>query len=156
MPLIHLSTSIKAPIRVVFNLARSIDFHQKSASNTREKAIAGKTSGLIELNESVTWEAIHLGVKQKLTSKITAMNIPHSFRDEMVNGAFKSIRHEHFFYQEGGKTIMVDLFHFESPLGILGKFANVLFLTSYMRKFLLQRNAAIKAAAENQTLASIP
>lgn len=148
MPLIHLSTPIKAPIQRVFDLARNIDFHQESASNSRERAIAGRTSGLIKLGETVTWEAVHLGFRQQLSTKITAMNAPHSFRDEMLKGAFKSIRHEHFFYREGEFTIMVDLFHFESPLGILGALANVLFLSRYMKKFLLQRNTAIKLAAE--------
>ena len=76
------------------------------------------------------------------------MNAPHSFRDEMLHGAFKSIRHEHFFYREGDKTMMVDLFHFESPLGLLGKLANLLFLKKYMSHFLHVRNSAIKSEAE--------
>ena len=164
MPLIHLTTPIKAPIQTVFNLARSIDFHQQSATLTQEKAIAGRTSGLIELGETVTWQAIHFGVKQQLTTQITAMNAPHSFRDEMIQGIFKSIKHEHFFYretylkseinpvktevEEQSVTMMVDLFRFEAPLGLLGKLAGSLFLKRYMTHFLLVRNEAIKKEAE--------
>jgi len=55
LPLIHLTTHIKAPIQAVFDLSRDIDFHQESASKTREKAVAGRMSGLIELGETVTW-----------------------------------------------------------------------------------------------------
>ena len=58
---------------MVFDLSRSIDFHMESASKTQERAIEGKTCGLIELGETVTWEAVHFGVKQQLTTKITAM-----------------------------------------------------------------------------------
>ena len=148
---IHLTTNIKAPIQVVFDLARSIDFHQKSASRTREKAVAGRTSGLIELGETVTWEAVHFGVKQQLTTKITAMNAPHSFTDEMVKGVFKSIKHEHLFTEVNGVTTMVDHFHFESPFGIFGKLFNAVILKNYMKRFLEIRNAAIKREAEFQS-----
>ena len=55
MPLIRLTTQIKAPIQIVFDLSRDIDFHQKCASKTREKALAGRTSGLIQLGKTVTW-----------------------------------------------------------------------------------------------------
>jgi hypothetical protein len=61
MPKIELHTEIDAPIERVFDLARSIDLHMLSTSHTNEKAIAGKTSGLIGLGEWVTWRAKHLG-----------------------------------------------------------------------------------------------
>ena len=59
MPIIRLETSINADQQAVFDLARSIDLHQISTAHTNERAVAGKTSGLLELNESVTWEARH-------------------------------------------------------------------------------------------------
>ena len=55
MPAIVLKTLIKEDINVVFDLAKSIDLHMLSTEQTNEKAIAGKTSGLIELGEYVTW-----------------------------------------------------------------------------------------------------
>jgi ligand-binding SRPBCC domain-containing protein len=151
MPLIHLNTQIKAPIQIVFDLSRSIDFHQESASETGEIAIAGRTSGLIELGETVTWEAVHFGIKQNLTTKITAMNAPHSFTDEMLKGVFKSIKHDHLFTEVNGVTTMVDNFYFESPLGIFGKLFNAFILKNHMKRFLEIRNAAIKREAESQS-----
>lgn len=71
MPCISLTTEIKAPIERCFDLSRSIDLHVVSTSGTDEKAVGGRTSGLIEKNETVTWQAVHLGVKQNLTSLIT-------------------------------------------------------------------------------------
>ena len=69
MPLIELHTEINADIKTCFDLSRNIDFHKESLKHSNEKAIAGKTFGLIELGEWVTWEAVHFGVKQKLTSE---------------------------------------------------------------------------------------
>ncbi len=63
MAILKLSTLIAAPRERVFDLARSIDAHQKSTGRTRERAIAGVTTGLIGLNEEVTWEAFHFGIK---------------------------------------------------------------------------------------------
>jgi ligand-binding SRPBCC domain-containing protein len=149
MPLIELETRIAAPQDRVFDLARSIDAHLASAHGTNERAIAGRTSGLIEQGETVTWEARHLGMTQQLTVRITAMNRPHSFEDEMVRGAFASMRHIHRFLPHGTGTIMRDEFQFAAPLGILGRTAEHAFLTRYMRTFLEKRALALKALAES-------
>ena len=61
MALIRIVTEIAAPIEQCFDLARDIDFHTRSLEGTGERAVAGRTTGLIELGESVTWEARHLG-----------------------------------------------------------------------------------------------
>jgi ligand-binding SRPBCC domain-containing protein len=148
MPTIVLSTIINAPIQRCFDIARDIDIHVASTAHTGERAITGRTSGLIELGESVTWRAKHFGIWQNLTSKITDFNSPFFFADELVEGAFKSFRHEHYFTRNGKQTVMQDVFMFESPLGILGKLANWLFLKKYMTGLLVKRNLVIKAEAE--------
>lgn len=152
MPIVRLETYIKAPKTVVFDFARSIDLHQISTAHTNEKAIAGRTSGLIELGETVTWKAKHFGVVQQLSSKITAMDIPDYFVDEMISGAFKSIRHEHIFEERGAGTLMTDIFAYSSPLGILGKLADALFLKRYLTKLLIRRNHVIKEYAEGKVV----
>ena len=149
MPKIILTTLIHAPIEKVFDLSRSIDLHMESTRQTGEKAIAGKTSGLIELGETVTWKAKHFGIWQTLTSKITEYDHPNLFVDEMVSGAFKSIHHQHHFIASGNQTIMKDIFEFESPLGVLGRIFNKLILTKYLTKLLKERNRVIKEAAES-------
>lgn len=153
MARIYLETWINADIQCVFDLARNIDLHQESTSRTHEKAIEGRTSGLIEENETVTWRAKHLGVYQTLTTKIISMKKPDRFIDEMQKGAFKSLRHQHIFKSVNGKTQMIDIFEFESPLGMIGKFVNKIFLTQYLKNFLLERNSLIKAKAESSKAA---
>jgi ligand-binding SRPBCC domain-containing protein len=148
MPTIELNTIINAPIERCFDLSRDIDIHVASTAHTGERAIAGRTSGLIQLGETVTWRAKHFGIWQNLTSKITGFNAPSFFADEMVSGAFKSFRHEHHFTVDDKQTIMRDVFMFESPLGVLGKLANWLFLKSYMTGLLVKRNKVIKQEAE--------
>jgi ligand-binding SRPBCC domain-containing protein len=149
MPTIILETRIYAPVAVVFDLSRSIDLHKISTADTNEKAVAGKMSGLIGLHESVTWQARHFGIVQRLTSKITEYNSPHYFVDEMVQGAFKRFRHEHHVKEETGNTLMTDIFNYTSPLGALGKMADVIFLKRYMTNLLTKRNAVIKEFAES-------
>lgn len=148
MPIIRVETLINAEKATVFDLARSIDLHQISTAHTNEKAVGGRTSGLIELNESVVWEAKHFGIVQRLSSKITEMKSPDYFVDEMVFGAFKSFRHDHIFETKGTGTLMIDIFNYVSPLGILGKLANVLFLNRYVTNLLIHRNKILKEHAE--------
>lgn len=149
MALIRLSTLIVAPPERVFDLARSIDAHMTSTPGTSERAVAGVTTGLIEVGQSVTWEARHFGVKQRLTVVITKMARPDYFEDEMVTGAFKSMRHRHEFTRTAEGTWMLDFFEYQAPLGLLGRCAEGVFLTAYMRRFLNLRAAELKRIAES-------
>ena len=151
MPVIKLETKINAPVERVFDLSRSIDLHTKSASKSNEQAVTGRTSGLINLGETVTWRAKHLGVTQTLTSKITQFERPFHFRDSMVEGIFKLIDHDHYFKEiENGETLMRDKFDYDAPLGVLGNLADFLFLENYMTEFLMERNLLIKKIAESE------
>jgi ligand-binding SRPBCC domain-containing protein len=148
MTTIQLHTQIHASIEICFDVSRDIDVHVASTKHTGETAIAGKTSGLIGLGETVTWRAKHLGIWQKLSTKITAFKSPTYFVDEMIQGAFTSFKHEHIFETKETHTLMTDVFEFKSPLGILGKLANSIFLTTYMLNLLKHRNEVIKEEAE--------
>ncbi|MCJ8155314.1 SRPBCC family protein [Chryseobacterium sp. SSA4.19] len=127
-----------------------IDLHQKSTAKTHEKAIAGKISGLIGLHETVTWRARHLGFYQNLTTKIIHMHRPYDFTDIMIQGIFKYIKHQHIFRKIKNYTVMIDIFEFESPGGIIGKFFNLIFLKNYMKNLLEERNEIMKKAAEQR------
>jgi ligand-binding SRPBCC domain-containing protein len=143
-------TRIRAPIERCFDLSRSIDLHVQSTAETGERAVAGVTSGVIRLGEQVTWRAKHLGVWQEFTSKITAMDRPKYFRDEMVRGAFRSFEHDHFFAELGnGVTEMRDVLRFAAPVPLLGRVAEI-FLRRYLKGFLRERNKVIQEAAEGE------
>ncbi len=149
MPRIELKTEIKANKKIVFDLSRSIDLHKISTQHTKETAIAGKTSGLIELGESVTWRAKHFGIYQNLTSKITEYDRPNYFADEMVKGAFSGFKHKHYFTDLNEGTLMTDIFDYKSPMGIVGSLADKAFLKKYMTDLLTERNRIVKEFAES-------
>ena len=148
MPVIHLTTFIKAPRQRVFDLSRSITMHAVSMKHTNEKAIKGVISGLIYLNETVTWQAKLLFKQRVMEVRITEMKPFENFTDEIVKGDFKSMKHEHHFKEIENGTIMIDLFSFKTPYGWWGKVANFIFLKQYLQKLLETRNAAIKLYAE--------
>lgn len=148
MPTIHLTTFIAAPTDVVFDLSRHIGLHKQSMSAYKEEAVAGTRFGLIEKDETVTWQAKHLFKNRLLRVKISEMKKSEMFMDEQLQGDFKMMKHEHYFKPCDNGTILIDLFHFESPYGMFGRWFNSLYLTKYMRRLLEQRNNTIKEYAE--------
>ncbi|MEM1109144.1 MAG: SRPBCC family protein [Planctomycetota bacterium] len=150
MPRIKVETRIAAPAELCFDLARDIDFHTRSLEHTRERAVAGVTSGLIGLGESVTWEAKHLSVRQQLTSKITEFDAPRYFRDTMTRGAFKRFAHDHFFDENSNETVMRDVIDFASPAWIIGWLIDRIFLSSYLRRLIADRGEMIRVEAEKR------
>jgi ligand-binding SRPBCC domain-containing protein len=151
VPLLELTIDIAAPIDRCFDMARSVDAHIRATTATRERAVAGVTTGLMHLGDEVTWEARHLGLRQRLTSRITTYQRPVHFRDSQVRGAFARFDHDHFFEPlPGTRTRMRDVFDYTAPLGVLGLLADWLFLARYMRRFLESRNRALIYLAESQ------
>src|SRR5258705_3680602 len=145
----QLETIIAAPIELCFDLARNIDVHLAAANDKEQRAIAGSTSGLIGLGETVTWEGRYLLLRRQMTSRIVEFDFPHMFADEMQCGAFHHWRHTHEFTQVGAATRMHDDVDFASPFGLIGYMTDVLFMRNYMRKLLLGHNAFLKNLAEN-------
>ncbi|HYK02423.1 MAG TPA: SRPBCC family protein [Thermoanaerobaculia bacterium] len=148
MQTVIIETWIRAPLQACFDAARDLDLHVASLAHTNEKAIAGRTSGLIESGEEVTWRGRHFGVYQHFTSKITAFNAPHYFQDSMQKGAFSSFVHDHFFSTSGDGTNMKDVLVFAAPFGVLGRLVEKFVLRRYLTRLLTARAAVIKDAAE--------
>ncbi len=139
MPRLTLATLIYAPIDHCFDLCRDLDVHNKTVAHTKERLVGAKRGGLAELGDVLTFEAVHLGVRQRLTSRITRLERPWVFADEMVSGAFAR-------FEDG--TLMRDALTWTSPLGPLGVVADALVLKRYMQRFLVVRNRNLKALAE--------
>lgn len=152
MVTIHEKTLLRAPIERCFDLARSVEVHALGNVHFQESAVAigGRTAGLIEQGECVTWRAMHFWVWHELTSKITRLQSPTYFQDVMVRGIFRSMTHDHYFSQfSNGDTEMRDVFTFAAPLPMLGRIAKLMFLGRYMRKLLRERNQVIRQVAES-------
>jgi ligand-binding SRPBCC domain-containing protein len=149
MPIIIHKQFINAPITICFDLARNVEIHTRTTTNTKEKAVAGTTLGLLVEGDTVTWQATHFGIKQRLTAKVIYLEKPTKFVDVMVKGAFHSFTHTHEFIEKNDRTLMVDTFEYKSPLGPLGVIADKLFLEKYMTNFLANRAKELKKIAEN-------
>ncbi len=101
--------------------------------------------------DEVTWRARHLGFWFHLTSRITAWDPPHAFRDSQVRGPFQGFDHDHRFEPweaHPGWTLATDHFRFTAPLGPLGLVAERLVLARHLRRFLERRAELLKAALE--------
>ncbi|WP_102346227.1 SRPBCC family protein [Bacillus sp. Marseille-P3661] len=151
MPIINHSQFIKAPVEICFDLARNVDIHTKTTAKTKERAVDGVTQGLLKEGDTVTWEAIHFGIKQRLTAKVIHMEKPTVFVDIMLKGAFSSFTHTHRFLQEKDGTLMIDTFEYTSPFGPFGLIADKLFLEKYMTRFIMNRAKELKSIAEKMT-----
>jgi len=141
VPRIQLTTEVPATPERCFELSLSVDAHQSSMSDSGERAIAGVTSGVMGLGDSVTWRARHFGIPFTMTSVITQYDAPYRFVDEQESGPFRRWWHEHRFEPVADGTLMTDVVEFESPAGPVGWLVNALVLTRYMTKLLEQRNA---------------
>jgi len=149
MPTIHLTTFIAAPTQVVFDLSRHVGLHKVSMSSHKEEAVAGTRFGLIEKEDTITWKARHFFKTRLLRVRVTEMKKPEMFTDEQAQGDFKMMKHEHYFKPCDNGTILIDLFHYESPYGMLGEWFNSLYFTRYLKRLLEHRNNTIKEYAES-------
>lgn len=149
---ITLTTKIKAPQNRVFDLARSVDLYLAgNEDNGKECTVAGRSSGLREAGESVTWKVGHLGNRQTMTTDITEMEEPKLFREVMTQGEFRSFEHLRSFEVDaaGEVTTMLDEISYTLGFGILGKAVANLLLTAYLRESVRRHNNSLKAIAES-------
>ncbi|NLP84749.1 SRPBCC family protein [Microbacterium sp. CFH 90308] len=134
----RLVTHAQASPEVLFDASLSIDAHVDSMAGARERAIAGVTSGLIGLGETVTWRARHFGVWFTMTSRVSELERPHRFVDEQVRGPFRVFRHVHEFEEDAAGTRMTDEITVGSP--VLGALVERLVLVPYLRRLIRRRN----------------
>ena len=133
----------------MFDLSRSVALHKSSMKQHDEKIIDGTMSGLMNLNDTVTWTAKHLFKQRRLKIKVTNFHRPEYFTDEQEAGDFKMMKHEHYFKPIENGTIMIDQFHFETSRGFIGKLVTKFYLEKYMTRLLKERNKMIKEVAES-------
>jgi ligand-binding SRPBCC domain-containing protein len=148
---IIIETRIRAPIELCFDLARDVTAHAESAAFSSERVVEpGRTQGLLELGDTVAFEGRHFGFTQRFVARITALDRPNRFVDEMVDGAFKWFRHVHEFESNDGLTIMRDTLEWKAPFGLIGDLADLLFLRRHKRWFVATKQNALKQIAEKR------
>ena len=145
---IEVVTVIDAPPDVVFDLELDVDVHAASLAGSGETATTSTGLRRLGLGDEVTFHARHLGVRWRLTSRVTAHDRPHRFVDEQVRGPFRALHHEHVFEALGaGRTRMTDRMGITAPAGPVGAVVARLLLAPYLRRLLRRRAAHIAHAA---------
>lgn len=148
MGILQIETFIQAPKELCFDLARSTDLHVESAEFSSEKIVAGVSTGLLKLNDTVTFEGRHFGIRQRMSTQITKFNRPYSFSDSQITGIFKSFVHDHSFIEKNEGTVMTDTITFKCPYGPIGFLVDPL-IKLHIAKFMQIRVTKIKKVAES-------
>lgn len=81
------------------------------------------------------------GVPLNWRSKITNWSPPHRFVDEQIQGPYKLWVHTHRFYQQNGRTEIVDEVWYQLPLWPLGQIAYPLIDAQLHRIFRFRKQA---------------
>jgi ligand-binding SRPBCC domain-containing protein len=151
MGAITVETRIRAPIELCFDLARDVDAHAESAAFSSERVVKpGRLHGLLEFGDLVAFEGRHFGIRQRFVAKITVLDPPKLFVDEMVEGAFKFLRHIHEFSSMDGIMVMRDILEWKAPFGIVGALADRLFVSAHMRRFVATKQSNLKRIIESR------
>lgn len=134
-----IETWIDAPAEVCFDLARDERVHTETTVSH---------NGEFGPGQSVTFEGIHFGMRQRMTVKVTEYDRPRLFVDEMTQGAFNSFRHKHEFKDKDVATLMRDTVEWVSPMGPLGRLIDEVLVEPHMAGLITRRNIRLKALAE--------
>lgn len=148
MPVLRLTTGIRAPVAACFELSLSVDAHTASMSASGERIVGGVTQGAMRLGDTVTFRARHFGIPWRLTSEITEYDAPHVFVDEQRRGPFSQWHHRQAFEATAGGTLMTDEVLMRSPLGPVGALVDRWILVRYLTQLLGRRNAWLTAELE--------
>lgn len=137
-------TIINATPKAVFDVSRDIGLHLEHGKAHGEIVVKGRTEGLMQQDEIITWEAKHLGMRRRLTVLMEKTIDPELIITTMTKGPFSHFVHFHRIQAQGNQTLLIDDVFIKAPFGILGYFAEILFLKKYMRDFIRNRNAHLK------------
>ena len=159
MPTIEVSTDLPADVATALAVSLDLDVERVAGRRHRVRAVpageGSRTTGRIAAGERVRWALRLYGVVPlRHTTEILELQpeLPGGrarFVDAMVSGAFASFHHEHLFDPlppgpEGSpRSRSTDRMTWVSPLGPLGRVADVLFVRPTLAGLLRDRNAEI-------------
>lgn len=85
-----------------------------------------------------------LGIGMYWMTEITHVSPPNYFVDEQRFGPYSFWHHQHHFRQIDGGIEMTDIVHYKLPLGILGDWANTLFVQQKLNSIFGYRKKIIE------------
>lgn len=138
-----LETVIAAAPEAVFAASLDPGLHVRSMAQYGETMIEAPEGGVFREGSTVTWRARHFGIPFRLRSLAFDIDRPRRFCDRQISGPFGDFLHEHVFEEHPQGTLMRDTITFRSPLGLLGRMVDRLFMREYMRRIIAERNAVL-------------
>ena len=84
------------------------------------------------------------GIPLKWTTEITEWDPPNKFTDTQIKGPYKLWVHEHFFTDQGGKTIVTDRVTYKSRGLILEPIIEKLFVSKNLKQIFDYREKKLK------------
>ena len=142
---------IRATPAAVFTASLDPALHLESMARYGETMAAGPSGGSFTEGSTVTWRARHFGIVFHLTSRVYDIDPPHRFCDQQIRGPFRDFLHVHEFKPHAEGTLMRDTITFRSPSGPIGTLADKLFLRTYMRRLIAERNEVLAEVAESRS-----
>jgi len=137
---------INAPIERCFLLSTSIELVGPVLGM---RPVSGKTSGLVVAGDRLTWRGWKFGLPQFHETLITQYQPPGFFEDAMASGRFRAFRHEHYFTEMGGQTLLKDVVRFSVPLGAAGRLVGKYVLVPHIRSLVQRRFNLLRRVAES-------
>ena len=141
------SVHIKAPIDRCFLLSTSIDLVRETIGL---HPAAGKTSGLIAVDDRLMWRGWKFGLPAMHDTLITRYERPFFFQDTMGRGMFRHFQHDHNFQEVDGVTALWDNVRFSLPAGPLGRYIGYKVLVPHTMQLMSKRFEVIKRLAEGE------
>jgi ligand-binding SRPBCC domain-containing protein len=80
-----------------------------------------------------------LGIKMNWMTEITHVKDKHYFVDEQRMGPYSMWHHQHFFEEKENGVLMTDIVTYIPPYGILGQWANALFIKKQLNNIFKYR-----------------
>ncbi|WP_433584911.1 SRPBCC family protein [Microbacterium hydrocarbonoxydans] len=149
-----LETVIAAAPEAVFAASLDPGLHVRSMAQYGETMIEAPEGGVFREGSTVTWRARHFGIPFRLRSLVFDIDRPRRFCDRQISGPFGDFLHEHVFEEHPQGTLMRDTITFRSPLGLLGRMVDRLFMREYMRRIIAERNAVLAQELEGHGAAA--
>jgi uncharacterized protein len=141
---LHARTELAAPIADVFAFFASPE--NLAALTPPDLAFEIKTPRPIDMHAGtlIDYTIRVAGLPLRWRTRIERWAEDAGFVDSQLRGPYRAWFHEHRFTAAGNHTIMEDIVHYAPPLGVLGAFANKLFVERMLRRIFGYRRQAIR------------
>ncbi len=147
MAVVRTTGVIDAPVRSVAAAARSTELAERGPGPLRVRGRAAPGTGeLLVPGDEIRFRAPPGGPFASLTTRIVRAD-PDAMSSVVVAGRVPRLRHETVFTDLGGRTRVADALCWTSPLGPLGRVADVLVVRRFARAVLSRRRAAVRELA---------